>query len=269
MFVGKKLVYLQMQKTGSTHVTRVLKLNLKGKTRERHEQLEDYEKFGDRPIISSVRNPWDWYVSLWAFGCSGSGGMQKYLVHTPLSEVRHAFKHRKDGGLASATTRLVTQLGRRPDWKALYSDARNEENFRAWLKLLLGEEGRNIAKEGYASSPVKDVIGFMTFRFLALTTAYDKWNALGRKASTYADLAAFADTNTVTSRILRMETLNDELLDLLASVGKTMTMEELEAIGKTNASSHRKYDTYYDDETYKLVADRDRYIIERYGYQMF
>ena len=37
MFVGKKLVYLQMQKTGSTHVTKVLKQNLNGKTRERHE----------------------------------------------------------------------------------------------------------------------------------------------------------------------------------------------------------------------------------------
>ena len=68
MFVGKKLVYLQMQKTGSTHVTKVLKENLKGKTRERHEQLEDYEAYKDRPVISSIRNPWDWYVSMWAYG---------------------------------------------------------------------------------------------------------------------------------------------------------------------------------------------------------
>ena len=116
---------------------------------------------------------------------------------------------------------------------------------------------------------VKDVIGFMTFRFLALTTAYDKWNSDGRKARTYDELSAFADANTVTSRILRMERLNEELLDLLTSLGKTITMEDLEAIGKTNASSHRKYDTYYDDETYRLVAIKDRFIIERYGYSMF
>ena len=92
MVVGKKLVYLQMQKTGSTHVTKVLKQNLNGKTRERHEQLEDYEAFRDRPIISSVRNPWDWYVSLWAFGCAASGGFHKYLIHTPWSEIRHAWR---------------------------------------------------------------------------------------------------------------------------------------------------------------------------------
>jgi hypothetical protein len=269
MFVGKKLVYLQMQKTGSTHVTKVLKQNLNGKTRERHEQLEDYESFRDRPIISSVRNPWDWYVSLWAFGCAGSGGFHKYLVHNPWSEVRHAVKYRKPGPIADSLVRLVTQIGRRPDWKSLYSDVKNEANFRAWLKLVLGEEGHHIAKEGYSASPVKAVIGFMTFRFLALTTAYDKWNNAGTKARTYDELIAFVDANTVTNRILRMESLNEELLDLMQSIGKKLTMEDLEAIGKTNASSHRKYDTYYDDETYKLVAGRDRFIIERYGYTMF
>jgi hypothetical protein len=269
MFVGKKLVYLQMQKTGSTHVTKVLKQNLNGKTRERHEQLEDYEAFKDRPIVSSVRNPWDWYVSLWAFGCAGSGGFHKYLIHNPWSEFRHALKYRDAGAMANALLRLATQAGRRPDWKALYSDARNEANFRAWLKLVLGAEGRHIAKEGYAASPVKNVIGFMSFRFLALTTAYDKWNGEGRKARNYAELTAFADSHTVANRILRMEALNEELLELLTSVGKKVSMEDLEAIGKTNASSHRKYDTYYDDETYKLVAERDRFIIERYGYTMF
>lgn len=269
MFVSKKLVYLQMQKTGSTHVTKVLKDNLKGKTRERHEQLEDYDAFRDRPIISSVRNPWDWYVSLWSFGCSGSGGFHKYLVANPWSEVRHAFKYRQAGPVATALARVVTQVGRRPDWAALYSDVKNEANFRVWLKLVLGAEGRHIAKEAYAASPVKDVIGFMTYRFLALTTAYDKWNEEGRRARTYPELSAFADHNTVTTRILRMESLNEELLDLLTSLGKKITMEDLEAIGKTNASSHRKYDTYYDDETYNLVAARDRFIIERYGYAMF
>ena len=269
MYVSNQIIYLQMQKTGSSHVTKVLKDNLRGKARERHEQLEDYEAFRDRPIISSVRNPWDWYVSLWSFGCSGSGGFQKYLVANPWSEVRHAFKYRQAGPIANALARTVTQVGRRPDWTALYSDVKNEANFRTWLKLVLGAEGRHIAKESYAASPVKDVIGFMTFRFLALTTAFDKWNSDGRKARTYDELSAFADANTVTSRILRMERLNEELLDLLTSLGKTITMEDLEAIGKTNASSHRKYDTYYDDETYRLVAIRDRFIIERYGYSMF
>jgi hypothetical protein len=247
----------------------VLKQNLNGKTRERHDHLKDYQDFREHTIVSSVRNPWDWYVSLWAFGCAGGGGFHKYLVHTPISEVRHAFMHRKPGVMASALFRLVTQIGRRADWKGLYSDPKNEANFRAWLKLVLGAEGQHIAKEGYSVSPVKNVIGFMTFRFLAMTTAYDKWNDEGSQCRTYEELTAFADKHTIISRALRMEALNEELLQLLQSMGKAITMEDLEALGKTNASSHRKYDTYYDDETYRLVAERDRFVIERYGYSRF
>jgi hypothetical protein len=56
---------------------------------------------------------------------------------------------------------------------------------------------------------------------------------------------------------------------MLQAVGAKVTMDDIEAIGKTNISVHRKYDTYYDDETYKLVAERDRFIIDRYGYTMF
>lgn len=269
MFVTRKLVYLQMQKTGSTHVTRVLKQHTKGKAKERHEQLEDYAAYKDRLIVSSVRNPWDWYVSLWAFGCGGSGGFHKYLIATPWSEIRHAQRHGGAGALAGTLVRSATRIGRRPDWKALYADASNEANFRTWLKLVLGDEGRHIQKEGYATSDVKSVIGFKTYRFLALTTAFDKWNNIGRKARTYEELARFADEHTITRRILRMETLNGDIYDMLQSVGVKVKMEDIEAIGKTNISVHRKYDTYYDDETYRLVAERDKFIIDRYGYKMF
>jgi hypothetical protein len=269
MFVSRKLVYLQMQKTGSTHVTRVLKQHMRGKQKERHEQLRDHERYADRLIASSVRNPWDWYVSLWAFGCAESGGFHKYLVHTPWSEIRHALRYGRVQGLAASLSRSAIRFGRRPNWKALYSDVANEANFRAWLKLVLGEEGLHIQKEGYAASPVKTVIGFMTYRFLALTTAYDRWNDLGRRAGTYEELARFADQHTITKRILRMETLNGDIFDMLQSIGVNVTLEDIEAIGKTNISVHRKYDTYYDDETYRLVAERDKFIIERHGYQMF
>lgn len=269
MYVSKKLVYLQMQKTGSTHVTRVLKHRTKGSQRERHEQLQDYQKFTDRLIVSSVRNPWDWYVSLWAYGCSGKGGVYRYLLLTPWSEIRQS---RRNGGLASAarsTLRAVSQVGRRPDWKDLYADVANEENYRTWLKLVLGEEGRHIQKEGYGASPVKDVVGFMTYRFLALTTAFDKWNETGRQARSYDDILRFAGEHTIAKRILRMESLNTDIHALLNSIGIDISMDTLEAIGKTNASRHLKYDSYYDEETFDLVARRDRFIIDQHGYSMF
>lgn len=269
MYITNKIVFLQMQKTGSSHVTNVLRKYAKGKAREKHAQLTDYQAFKDRLIVSSVRNPWDWYVSLWAYGCSGKGGLQKYLTSLPVSELRHAVRSGDIGVSLRSVTRLASQAGRRPDWTALYADAGNTANFRAWLRLMLGPEGQFISKEGYSASPIKAAVGFMTYRFLALTTAFGPWNATGRKLTTQEDVVAFADRHSIATRIMRMETLNADLLDLLHSIGVKVTLDELEAISKTNTSSHRKYTDYYDDETNQLVAKRDRFIVDRFDYRLF
>lgn len=269
MFISDRLVYLQMQKTGSSHVTKVLRKFTRGSQSVKHEQMTDYERYKDRLIVSSVRNPWDWYVSLWAFGCRGGGGVHRYLTKLPMSEIHNAWRSGSASALSKASLRLVTRAGRRPDWQSLYSDPNNGENFRAWLKLLLGEEGKAMSKEDYSASPVKHVVGFMTFRFLALSTEYSRWNAIGRKARTFEEIAAFADASQIASRVMRMESLNSDLCEVLRSIGVSVTLDQLDAIAKTNTSVHRKYTDYYDDETYRLVAERDRFIIDRYGYQMF
>jgi hypothetical protein len=266
MFISKKIVYLEMQKTGSTHVRQVLKRYVGGKTGERHEQLVDYESMKDRLIASSIRNPWDWYVSLWNFGCSGSGGLARYLTHAPISEIRHATQHSGWGVGLSTAGRALARFGRHPQWRKLYSDRDNQDHFRAWLRLILGEEGLFIAKEGYAASAIKTEIGLMTFRFLALTTEFNAWNAVGRQTTSRERIRAFASTHGIARRILRMEQLNQDLHDLLAVIGKPVSIEELDAIGKTNASAHAKYGHYYDAETIELVAQRDWLIIERFGY---
>lgn len=269
MFVSKRLAYLQMQKTGSTHVTKVLQKFVGGRRGLRHGQMTEPEKHRKRFIFSSVRNPWDWYVSLYSFGCAGSGGFRKYLVHVPLSEIRHAFAEKNWPMLRSALLRALVNPLRGFKFRRLYKDANNTENFRAWLKLVLGKEGHHIIKEGYGTSEIKTSIGFMTYRFLALTTEYDAWMKEGRAAGSIDEVRSFADRHNIAQRVLRMESLNDELLEVMKSVGVEVTMEQLEEIGKTNSSQHRKYDEYYDDETYRLVAERDWLIIERYGYQKF
>src|SRR4051812_35017204 len=72
MFVSDRLIYIQMQKTASTHIARVLAEVVGGEQHQQHIRLR-----GDRDgrlVVVSVRSPWDWYVSLWAYGCRGGGG---------------------------------------------------------------------------------------------------------------------------------------------------------------------------------------------------
>lgn len=268
MFVSKDIVYLQMQKTGSTHATRLLQRYCGGYVEQKHSQLKQCERFRSSLIVSSIRNPWDWYVSLWAFGCMGKGGLRNYLGRLPLSEFTEARRRADLATIMKFPFRLVLWPGQRREWIALYSDASNAANFRSWLKLVLGREGQRIGKNGYASSPINAAVGFMTYRFLALTTEYQCWMAEGRKCRTYSEVLAFADRRTITDRILRMESLNNDLASLLNSAGIPLSPKDVAEWGRHNSSDHQQTFEYYDAETRDLVARRERFIVDRFGYKM-
>ena len=199
----------------------------------------------------------------------GSGGFYKYMINLPISEFRQALEERHWPMTGAAALRVLSNPARGRKYLRLYKDANNTENFREWLKLILGKEGQYLNKEGYGTSRIKTSVGFMTYRFLALTTDYRVWNDEGRSAGSLDEVVAFANKHTITKRIIRTETLNDELLDVMNSAGIKVSMDDIEKIGKTNVSNHLRYDAYYDQETHKLVAERDKFIIDRFDYKLF
>jgi hypothetical protein len=265
VFVSDEIVYLQMPKTGSTHATIVLHQYCNGaRDEEKHSRLKDRGPYASRLVVSSIRDPWDWYVSLWAFGCTGHGAFWHYFDNLPRSEFREAVKHKDLGSILRFPMRT---LRARPDWRRLYSDPNNAVHFREWLGLMLGSEGLRMGHEGYASSPVKVAVGFMTYSFLALTTDYAEWRRVGRKCRSYDELAAFADEHSIVDRVLRVEALNEDLLSLMDSAGIEVPPGEAAEWGKHNVSVRRDFAEYYDEETLRLVQNRDRFIIDRYGYR--
>ena len=60
--------------------------------------------------------------------------------------------------------------------------------------------------------------------------------------------------------------MSEGLAEVLQRVGTQVTIEALEADGRTNASSHRPWEEYYDDALLALVKDRDALIFDRFDY---
>ena len=265
MFVSDKIIYLQMQKAGSTHATKVLQKYCNGRADIQHQQLKDHRRHATRLIVSSIRNPWDWYVSLWGFGCRREGGLRDYIDNLPGRELRTALVQRDFKSLLNFAPRSWSG---RPDWLRLYSDVTDAAKFREWLKLVLGPEGQHIGLEGYAASPVKAAVGLMTYRFLALTTDYAAWMREGRKCRQYDDVLAFAQKYNIVSDVLRAETLNDDLLRLLKAAGIEVPPADVTEWGKHNTTPRRAFTEYFDEETFQLVRSRDRFIVDRFGYEL-
>ena len=80
MFISDPLIYIQMQKTGCTHIASLLSGLFDGEIVGKHNAADETQLQSNRYFISSTRNPWDWYLSLWTFGVQGNGQLMQFLT---------------------------------------------------------------------------------------------------------------------------------------------------------------------------------------------
>jgi len=273
MFVADGLVYLELQKTGGTHICRLLEKYAKGRQGWKHHRLSvnaasDY-------VIGSIRNPWDWYVSLWAYGVSGQGAVRYRTVTGTDFDYYYRMLPKAMGKNWLTPGEFFTSLSHdliKPvrQWRETYQNPSDPVLFRAWLKMLLDRKRRFDIGEGYGFSPLSAHSGLLTYRYFRLYTTGN--NVYRDHRLKHAECLADYDREyNITRGMIRTESLEDDFIRVLAEAGCSLTEQQVKVIrnrevGKTNVSERRPARYYYDDETMALVARRERYLIEKYGY---
>lgn len=267
MFVSDQVIFLQLQKTAGTHIAAILSRYLDGKMIGKHGSL-DFDP-GERLVLGSVRNPWDWYVSLWSYGCGEAGGVQGLLQSSRLQTASRLVTSswRSPQKWSNAIYDLGAHNRRDPDfWKFVYEDSDDPERFRLWLKKLLGPDGRNLLGADYAKRPLSHFAGFYTYRFLSLFTRASDWNVHGNDIQNASDVRSFFDQFNVVDHLIRNEFLEEDLAEVFAKIGRPdITPDQLRG-KRVNASRRQKANFYYDAETAALVAETDPFIIAKFAY---
>ncbi len=136
MHAFRKMAYLDVEKTGSTYVSKFLRTFLDDEEVhvEKHGLLEDQPP-ADRIHVISVREPLDLYLSLFSYGCD-----QRGRVHEALVAAGH-------GDLYAPTG----------------------EAFGRWLDLILDPANAHLlANRNYARSGCAPFVGLMSFRVARL-----------------------------------------------------------------------------------------------------
>ena len=253
-----------MQKTGCTHIAKLLSECVGGEQKTKHQYLQNYHT--DKYIIGSVRNPWEWYVSLWAFGCNGRGSLRNRLTsHSPLDVISK---------LASGKIDHIKNEFKKPVhlWETVYQDYKNRDHFKKWLKLLHDPQRRIDLNEGYPEHRVCNFAGLMTYRYCRLYQKdfFLKKNQTGLKNCN--DLKEFDKTHNLLTFIIRNESLEDDLVTILTKAGYNLDENKLKFIyenakSKTFSSVHYDSNYYYDNETMNIIAEREKFIIEKYDYK--
>ena len=256
-----------MQKTGCTHITSLLSNLFDGKQIGKHNAATKKQIRNTTYFISSIRNPWDWYVSLWVFGVQGKGALMHRLTQkNPVRYFKRAIKNPKRNfawlyyELSNDTTSF---------WHNVYDRPDNVESFRKWLKLILDPDNSFYLSKGYSSTEITDLCGFMTYRYLYLCCQNIREFKNSSSFCNYEDVVQFEINNCYIDFFIRQESLESDLCQAVEKV-RPLNYKEKEFIyrkRKTNTSK-RELSTsdYYDEQSIELVSSREKLLIDKFGY---
>lgn len=238
--------------------------SLDAKEHGKHNACEEVapEILGDiseKVIVGGIRNPWDWYVSMWAFGCMGKGRFRQNVEELPLELRGWAEVVVRNPGFLNPTVRK--------EWQEVYADSTDPALFRRWLKRVYDRRRMNDSREGFKQSPISSFGGLLLYRYLRLYTAGFIKNR--NTISTPEEVLKYDLDNNLVDQMIRTERINDGIRRLYTTLD--IDPEETESVLKahdrpTNTSSRGGYADYYDEESQALVAEREAYLIKKYDY---
>lgn len=188
------------------------------------------EKAKPLPIIGVIRNPWDWYVSWYAFN--------------NLRGVKNPLFNIVSGGKQAGFRETIENLVRYPETSASNGIMKSSH------KSLLSEHFENDGGAGFTKACVNE--------FDSATEGY--YSLLVKRM--------FGDRGD-NVHLIRFESLEQDLRHVLRQLG----VAEAEAIHRymseqprKNSSARGHYAQYYEPKLRALIAEKDKGIIERFGY---
>jgi hypothetical protein len=230
-----KLVYLDLQKTGSTFVSRFLRQTciLRELREWKHGPLNVRPKKGTYYFIT-VRHPVAQYSSLFRYGLDGRGGLYKRLL----------------------------QVGR----AELYNSG--ADAFSSWLRFVLDYRNAALLGEGFERVPEDYDLGFLSYRYLMLSLAMPERTLLAKPAGT--DVLHYAREKSIVDHIVYNERLNEGLLELATKIKPEYFNQEKVAqffldIRRTNEARIKADEIgTISPELYSMVSRKERVLLNLY-----
>jgi hypothetical protein len=269
MFISDKLCFLELGKTGCSYIREVLSQNIQqGNLTHIHDTIDSELLNSNRFFLGSIRNPFDWYVSLWAFGCLHKKKDPLYSNLTSrrinpfrLSSINKNYLKKTK----FISNQLIKNIGMN---KKLYSDPLNVDNFKEWIKIILKKKNKNQLGEHYAISNTNKFIGYMTFHYLLRFVRPDKLYMLfNDEVSNYEDLKNFDKSFNFIKSTIKFENIDQDLFNIFNQLNIPIDKKKLIKKNPVNKSIRLKNTmSYYDNETIKIVQQNDSLIFEKYEY---
>jgi len=276
LYITDKFAFIELPKTGSTYIDQIMIDMLDGEKKGKHDYPSKNLLNSGKSFIASIRNPYDWYVSLWAYGCKvkeRSGPYRKTVSYRPFDLRGYAFdKNILFGSKAYLNYLVKAPFAGREAWKAAYSDSKDPQRFQRWIHLMFEAREAYLHNSIFAQTRLQSFIGPYTFRYLWLCCRDREELLTNNCPSNMDELRLWEDKNCYVDRFIRMENIPNDLMALFEHFGYDVGPKNLARIqeNKRHNFSKRDRDTnlYYDEESRKYVANREKLIFEKFDYSI-
>ena len=233
MITTDKFVFIHMHKTGGQSLGHILEACIPSTKHIGYHYPYHMlpEEYADLPVVGMVRNPWDWYVSWYAFNTRQGVGNPLFFVLS-------------DGFQANYKSTLKNLI-------TLGDDTPSSRNYRRALIDILPETMEGNSGVGLTKDTIEAMdatgIGYYSWQFHRM----------------------HGDTDRAQVHIGRFENLQDEFLRIMREldVGEVEAIEtKFDKTPRMNSSRHSHYSKYLDEELHDLIAEKEGGLIEKYGY---
>ncbi|TNF90151.1 MAG: hypothetical protein EP300_03785 [Gammaproteobacteria bacterium] len=233
MITTDKFVFVHMHKTGGQSLGHIIESCIPGM---RHIGYHyPYEmlpaEYSKLPVVGMVRNPWDWYISWYAFNTRQDVGNPLFFILS-------------DGFQADYRSTIKNLV-------KLCSDDTTSRNYRRALIDILPDTLQNNVGVGLTKDSIRSMgsadCGYYSWQFQRM----------------------HGDLDNPALHIGRFENLQQDFLSIMheLDVNEADAMQaRFDNTPRINASRHSHYSKYLDDELRELIAENDALIIDRYGY---
>lgn len=234
MIATDKFVFVHMHKTGGQSLGHILEDCMPGMQHIGYHYPYHMlpAKHAALPVVGMVRNPWDWYISWFAFNTRPDVGNPLFYIVS-------------DGCQADYRQTIENLVN-------LCTDTDSARHHRNALLEILPDTLEGNTGVGLSKDCIRKIepgeFGYYSWQFRRMH------GDIGREAL----------------HIGRFENLQDEFLSIMQrlEVDESETIRaRFEHTPRINSSSHSHYSRYYDDELRGLIAARERGLIERYDYR--
>lgn len=271
MLNSEKLILVELHKTGSSRVRKFLSEVVGGETSGKLDVFSDELASQGKPVVGLVCDPLTWYLDQWKAGCAGKGDIRKRLTDDKrwdLLRSRQTNRPEKVKSGAKADPKAIpAHWGAEHAKSHWYGDANNAEAFREWLKAVVATRGiRNLIDRGYQVSPVSNLGGLMTYHYFIKFVRNGE--NMERSVDTMEALKALNASQAITTHFVRAESAGEDLLRILDALGIALTDEQRAAAQafKRRGAETKGIRTFYDAESLALVAERESFVSELFGY---